>query len=277
MPDRLPIDKPEFWKQRLLATTPETIHTCIYDVDISVWENIQTTHLPIIRRILQGYRNPRILDCGCGYGALLDILPREGFTYLGVDLSPDLISLAKRRHPDKRFYWADLRCLSLPYRSFDIAIARSVEGMVKDNLGVAEWRAMEKEILRVADRLILLNYSVPEVYSIVEAVPPLLSQCRIHTTGGVLVYRYGQPGTCELFDLFVEEDYRRQGVATRLVGQLLDGIDGETVYAFTRADNHAALALYRGLGFAVTPIPGFYLGSPACLVVRAARRQERAC
>jgi SAM-dependent methyltransferase len=273
VPDRLPIDKQEFWKRRLdSALASGAIHTSIYDVSYDTWCRIQTIHQAILPRLLQGYRNPRILDCGCGYGALLDILPREGFTYLGVDISPDLVSLARTRHPDRQFFQADLRHLSLAQRSFDVAIARSVEGMVKDNLGVAEWRAMEKEILRVADRLILLNYSVPDVYTVYDATPPLLTSCRICTTGGVLVYRYGQSGTCELYDLFVEEDYRRQGVATRLIGQLLDGLDGETVYAFTRADNHAALSLYRSLGFAVIPVGGLYLGSDACIATRAARR-----
>lgn len=47
-----------------------------------------------------GLRGMRILDAGCGTGALAIELARRGAQVLAVDLSPQLIDLARRRAPD---------------------------------------------------------------------------------------------------------------------------------------------------------------------------------
>lgn len=44
----------------------------------------------------------KILDMGCGYGALLDYLPKS-YEYWGVDANPQLIAKAKDTHPGHKF------------------------------------------------------------------------------------------------------------------------------------------------------------------------------
>jgi predicted TPR repeat methyltransferase len=52
----------------------------------------------------------RVLDVGCGLGALKDLFDRRGWTidYTGVDISPAMIERARARHPDARFEVRDI-------------------------------------------------------------------------------------------------------------------------------------------------------------------------
>lgn len=265
----LPIDKKEFWRDRLIAAKQQgDIHNSVYAVSCAKWSNIQNAHAVLLPKILAGFDNPKVLDCGCGYGALLDVMTGK-FQYTGVDLSPDLIAEAKQRHPQHTFIEGDLCKLPFTGREFDFAICRSIDGMVKDNLGVGAWRKMEKELLRVADRLVLLSYGEPNVYVIIDAVDdPEVATCNtIAMEGGKLVYRPGMDGTCEIFDLFVDEDCRRMGIATKLVNRLMENTYG-SVYSFARSNNDAVRGVYEKLGFDIIAVPGLYRGQDAMMAVK---------
>ena len=51
-----------------------------------------------------------VLDVGCGFGDFLGWSARQGVAidYTGIDLSPDLLGLARRRHPAAAFHCGDL-------------------------------------------------------------------------------------------------------------------------------------------------------------------------
>lgn len=51
--------------------------------------------------------NTSVLDLGCGNGVLLTSLP-DSINYLGIDISPVLISEAQKLHPHQRFLVADI-------------------------------------------------------------------------------------------------------------------------------------------------------------------------
>ncbi len=55
------------------------------------------------------------LDVGCGSsGRFIEVLTKNGFTPTGVDISSEMISLAKQRHPDVTFYTADICTWQIP-------------------------------------------------------------------------------------------------------------------------------------------------------------------
>ena len=57
------------------------------------------------------------LDIGCGSsGRFIDVLMKNGFTPAGVDISPEMISLAKQLHPDVAFYAADICTWQFPQK-----------------------------------------------------------------------------------------------------------------------------------------------------------------
>ncbi|MDJ0760462.1 MAG: class I SAM-dependent methyltransferase [Woeseiaceae bacterium] len=50
------------------------------------------------------------IDIGCGSsGRIIDLLIDNGFSVEGLDISPRMLELARRRHPDVEFHLADIR------------------------------------------------------------------------------------------------------------------------------------------------------------------------
>jgi aminoglycoside 3-N-acetyltransferase I len=64
--------------------------------------------------------------------------------------------------------------------------------------------------------------------------------------GYVLPRRHGRPTTFFVYELDVDERYRRQGIGRRLMEELLAG--QEEAFVLTDAENGAAMALYASLG-----------------------------
>lgn len=57
------------------------------------------------------------LDVGCGSsGRFIEVLIKNGFTPTGVDISAEMISLAKQRHPDVTFYATDICTWQFPQK-----------------------------------------------------------------------------------------------------------------------------------------------------------------
>ena len=68
-------------------------------------------------------RRGRALDVGCGSsGRFIDLLLAEGFTPEGLDLSAEMLRLARLRHPQVRFHHADI-CRWEPPCSYDFITA----------------------------------------------------------------------------------------------------------------------------------------------------------
>lgn len=64
-----------------------------------------------------------VLDAGCGTGRLAPYLASRGLAPRGVDLSPEMIRVARRDYPDHPFALADLR--ALPFADSSMAGAVS--------------------------------------------------------------------------------------------------------------------------------------------------------
>jgi ribosomal protein S18 acetylase RimI-like enzyme len=64
--------------------------------------------------------------------------------------------------------------------------------------------------------------------------------------GYVLPRRHGKPTIFFVYEIDVDERYRRQGIARRLMQELLFG--HEEAFVLTGAGNAAAMALYASLG-----------------------------
>jgi ubiquinone/menaquinone biosynthesis C-methylase UbiE len=62
-------------------------------------------------------------DLGCGTGRLAPYLTDQGFVTHGVDLSPEMVRVARRDHPGHAFELGDLRALPFGDASLDGAVA----------------------------------------------------------------------------------------------------------------------------------------------------------
>jgi SAM-dependent methyltransferase len=63
------------------------------------------------------------LDVGCGSsGRLIKVLRQHGFQVEGLDISREMIALARQQHPDITFYREDICCWNLP-KSYSLIVA----------------------------------------------------------------------------------------------------------------------------------------------------------
>jgi len=160
-----PVESPEFWKQRIddVASQGKMTHQIIYDEQYDIWVRSQMESTKVIRKYVR--EGQSILDAGCGHGGLCPCLDDAGLvgkvSYLGVDISPDLLSIAIDRYPWARFEVQNLRSLPYPNEAFDWVICRSVESMIVGNVGREAWKEMLQEMIRVGKGLIIMEYETP--------------------------------------------------------------------------------------------------------------------
>ncbi len=84
----------------------------------------QALVIPGVLRLLALRPGERVLDLACGQGAVALALHRAGAQVTGVDLSPRLVDLARRRSPAAiRYLAGDVRRLAMPGNaSFDALV-----------------------------------------------------------------------------------------------------------------------------------------------------------
>ena len=83
---------------------------------------------PVVLAFLRRFAARRVLDLGCGNGALRRRLKDVGFDVMGCDADPTGISLARSRSPDIRFEVLDLHASpeSLGGQPFDAVVSTEV-------------------------------------------------------------------------------------------------------------------------------------------------------
>lgn len=157
-----PIFDPDFWRRRLaVGVDREQSWHAVYQCDHDTWRRIAGQHREILARQLRF--DDSVLDVGCGWGRLLGMMPATWTgEYLGVDLSPDFLAVARASHPGRAFLQHDLRQpLDLGRRQgrFDWAILVSVKEMVEREAGSEVWNQILRNVRRLTHRVLCLEYS----------------------------------------------------------------------------------------------------------------------
>lgn len=102
--------------------------------------------------VLRNERAGVVIDVGCGAGDLVDSL--EGWDYLGIDSSPDMIGIARQRYPHARFEVGDAQ--DLPEGPVDAIVAiGEVLNYATDLPGFINWVRRAREHLRPGGLLLL--------------------------------------------------------------------------------------------------------------------------
>ena len=73
-----------------------------YDAEFALYESL-----------IQPQQATSVLEIGCGSGHLASRFVAAGYTYTGVDVSPQMLELARNRCPEAQFEQADMRTLHL--------------------------------------------------------------------------------------------------------------------------------------------------------------------
>jgi ubiquinone/menaquinone biosynthesis C-methylase UbiE len=156
-----PVDQLDFWKERIERAKKEYINYSVYLANPALWKSIGDSHKKILDKLVTGH----VLDAGCGYGRLSEWIE----DYTGTDFSPDFIELAREKYPTKTFVQADLKALPFKDKEFDWAVCVSIRHMIIGSLGEDVWQQMEKELKRVAKKILILEYTSPDTYEIIDA------------------------------------------------------------------------------------------------------------
>lgn len=162
-PEPAPVLSPAYWKERL-QKAGTNIHQAIYKSTLDELIRHNERH----RRILSSRIHPHdsILDVGCGYGRLLSLMPGDWIgSYLGIDLCPEFIKLAREIYPDRNFMPIDARALAAPLMSrgkYDWGICLSLKYTIIDNCGRAIWEDIEARLRANCKRLLFLEFDETE-------------------------------------------------------------------------------------------------------------------
>jgi glycosyltransferase involved in cell wall biosynthesis/ubiquinone/menaquinone biosynthesis C-methylase UbiE len=100
----------------------------------------------IVRTVIPA--GSRVLELGCGTGNLLAALhPSHG---LGLDLSPEIVKIARRNHPQLTFEVGDAEDFAIPAAGFDFVLASDLVGELEDIAAMLERvRAVSDEDTRL--------------------------------------------------------------------------------------------------------------------------------
>jgi SAM-dependent methyltransferase len=94
--------------------------------------------------LMKEYNLESVLEIGCGSGHLAKRFTNMGYDYQGIDLSEDMLKLARQRCPQARVSAGDMRTLVLP-RPFDAVLitARSLSYIVENQDVMATFHSLK--------------------------------------------------------------------------------------------------------------------------------------
>jgi ubiquinone/menaquinone biosynthesis C-methylase UbiE len=130
---------------------------------------LEITFIPLYKKVISKLNlapQNQILDIGCGSGLFLRMAGAKYATATGIDVSPELLELARQRNPTATLLNQDMENLSFADKSFDIVtgfnslpyaadiikVLKEIKRVMKDDgkLAIGVWgNAAECEALKV--------------------------------------------------------------------------------------------------------------------------------
>ena len=140
------------------------------DMQASLWgeraddwaEAMEGVVRPLYEEVLQRFDvapGSRLLDAGCGAGGFIALALARGATVTGIDATPALLSIARRRSPAARIDQGDIEALPYADASFDL-----VTGFNSFQYSGDPVRALgeARRVARKGARVIIATWGKPE-------------------------------------------------------------------------------------------------------------------
>ena len=155
------VNEREFWLERLQQA--DNVRESVYFTPEHDWIRTSEAHRKVIEELCKG----KVLDAGCAYGRTSGWIKN----YTGVDICPEFIKIAEDAYPGKKFMVADLTLLPFEDKEFDWAVCISIKAMLIREIGEDYWEKVKAELLRVAKKILILEYSYKGNYEIIDNQP----------------------------------------------------------------------------------------------------------
>jgi len=130
---------------------------------------LETTFIPVYKKVINKCNinaQDNLLDIGCGSGLFIKMVCAKGAAANGIDLSNELLAIARKRNPGATLLNQDMDYLPFPDNSFDyvtgfnsiqyatdvVHVLKEIKRVLKDNatLAIGVWgSAAECESLKV--------------------------------------------------------------------------------------------------------------------------------
>ncbi|HWP27210.1 MAG TPA: class I SAM-dependent methyltransferase [Xanthobacteraceae bacterium] len=128
-------------------------HAAVDDYDVFTPES-NTRLLQACLRRLGLASGARVADLGCGSGVFSNLLQQAGYDCVGLDISPKLVALARRKYPAVSFVEGDVERLPFPSASFDGVL---LSGIVHHLPDPAQCAAEVFRVLRRGGRFVAFD------------------------------------------------------------------------------------------------------------------------
>ncbi len=115
----------------------------------------------LLRGIDPAFRS--VLDVACGTGEHARLLAARGFAVDGLDLDPAFVRIAAGKHPDGRFFEADMKAFRLPFRYDAVLCLFSSIGYLRTLDGVRQALVCFREHLAPGGVVLVEPWFVPGV------------------------------------------------------------------------------------------------------------------
>ncbi len=89
-------------------------------------KNIDERAKSVVLDLVGNVEHKLVLDCGCGTGRFADLFEQRGARVVGMDISGNMIKIAKHKVPSAEFIIGDMLNTPFKERQFDIVICSQV-------------------------------------------------------------------------------------------------------------------------------------------------------
>src|SRR5450432_2182695 len=117
-------------------------------------EAANTSLIDSFMRLARPPAGGKVLDLGCGSGVFTDLLSRRGLDASGLDISPKLLALARKKYSALTFIEGDVEALPFPDASVDGIL---LSGLVHHLPDVSRCAAEVHRVLKPAGRFMAFD------------------------------------------------------------------------------------------------------------------------
>jgi SAM-dependent methyltransferase len=133
-----------------------------------IGELVASTQARILTDAAADLDHPTVLDVGTGTGRAALLLARHGGLVTGIDASPEMLAVARARAAaaglDITFRQGDAHAIDAADRAFDLVVCLRVI------MHTPDWRKSVRELCRVADRLVVLDFPSARSAAVIESL-----------------------------------------------------------------------------------------------------------